>query len=149
MNFMSECVEINTIHSILSKFTFKCQIYCSRQPILCHYSSCWGITCKAATFTNLVNIYMSSSNRNDSVYTELPDLIFLSCRSVKSQIFFLKNSLKNVQMFETVWLDVVIELISSYWKVIAIWADSYITDIFFSCKCVIYKLTHTRVKTHM
>ena len=25
---------------------------------------------------NLVNVYMSSNNRNDSVYTELPDLIF-------------------------------------------------------------------------
>ena len=25
---------------------------------------------------NLVNVYTSSSNRNDSVYTELPDLIF-------------------------------------------------------------------------
>ena len=25
---------------------------------------------------NLVNIYTSSNNRNDSIYTELPDLIF-------------------------------------------------------------------------
>ena len=25
---------------------------------------------------NLVNVYTSSNNRNDSIYTELPDLIF-------------------------------------------------------------------------
>ena len=34
-----------------------------------------------------------------------------------------------------------IELISSNWKVIPTCADSYITDIFFTCKCVINELT--------
>ena len=42
---------------------------------------------------NLVNVYTSSSNRNGSVYMELPDLIFSLCRSVKSPIFFLKKTL--------------------------------------------------------
>ena len=37
---------------------------------------------------NLVNVYTSSSNRNDSVCTELPDLIFSLGRSVKAQYFF-------------------------------------------------------------
>ena len=88
---------------------------------------------------NLVNVYMSSNNPNDSVYMELPDLIFFSlCRSVKLLIFFLE---KLVRIFEIVWLGVVIELISSNWKVIATCADRYITDIFFSCKCVISELT--------
>ena len=38
-----------------------------------------------------------------------------------------------------------IELISSNWKVIASCADSYITDIFCSCKRVINEWTHTIV----
>ena len=37
-----------------------------------------------------------------------------------------------------------IELISSNWKVIATYADSYITDKFFCCKRVIDEWTHTR-----
>ena len=41
-------------------------------------------------------------------------------------------------------LGVAIELISSNWKVIATCADSYIKDIFFSCKRVINEWTHTR-----
>ena len=49
-----------------------------------------------------------------------------------------------VRIFEIVWLGVVIELISSNWKVVATCADSYITDIFFSCRCVVNELTHTR-----
>ena len=41
---------------------------------------------------NLVNGCTSSNNRNDSVYTELPDFIFFSlCGSVKSPIFFLEK----------------------------------------------------------
>ena len=40
---------------------------------------------------NLVKVYTSSNNRNDSVYTELPDLIFSLCRSVKSLIFLLEK----------------------------------------------------------
>ena len=48
-----------------------------------------------------------------------------------------------VLIFKIVWLDVVIELISSNWKVIATRADFYVTDIFFSCKRVIKELdTH-------
>ena len=39
-------------------------------------------------------------------------------------------------------LCVVIELISSKWKVITSCADLYITDIFFSCKRVINEWTH-------
>ena len=42
-----------------------------------------------------------------------------------------------MRILEIVWLGVVIELISSNWKVIATCADWYITDIFFSFKCVI------------
>ena len=49
-----------------------------------------------------------------------------------------------MRIFEIVWLGVVIELISSNWKEIATCADWYITDIFFSCKCVINELTRTR-----
>ena len=45
---------------------------------------------------NLVNVYLSSSNRNDSIYTEFPDLIFLIRQISKITLFFLKNSLKNV-----------------------------------------------------
>ena len=53
---------------------------------------------------------MNSSNRNQIDF-------FSFCRSIKSQIFFLKTSLKMylVQIFETVKLGVVIELISSNW----------------------------------
>ena len=40
---------------------------------------------------NLVTVYTSSNNRNDSIYTELPDLIFSACRSIKSPIFFLEK----------------------------------------------------------
>ena len=37
---------------------------------------------------NVVNVYMSSNNRNDSLYTELPDLIFFIMLIVKiSDIF--------------------------------------------------------------
>ena len=44
-----------------------------------------GLSC----LQNMVNVYTSSNNLNDSVYTELSDLIFFSlCRSVKSLIFF-------------------------------------------------------------
>ena len=93
---------------------------------------------------NLINVYMSSNNRNDSVYTELPDLIFSLCRSVKSLIFLLEKRVYPVRIFEIVWLGVVIEVISSNWKVIATCADWYITDIFLSCKCVINELTRTR-----
>ena len=53
---------------------------------------------------------------------------------------FPKNYLKNVPCVNIrnwFWLGVVIELISSNWKVNATCADSYITDIFFSCKRVI------------
>ena len=41
-------------------------------------------------------------------------------------------------------LGVVIELISSNWKVISTCADLYITEIFFSCKCVFNELTRAR-----
>ena len=51
----------------------------------------------------------------------------------------------HVRIFEIVWLGVVLELISSNWKVIATCADWYITDIF-SCKCVINELTRARHK---
>ena len=78
---------------------------------------------------NLVNVYTSSNNRNDSIYTELPDLNFSLCRSEKSPIFFLENVQSLVRMFEIIWLGVVIEHISSNWKVIATCADWYITDI--------------------
>ena len=47
-------------------------------------------------------------------------------------------------MVEIVWLGVVIELISSNWKVIETCTDWCIADIFFSCKCVINELTCTR-----
>ena len=63
---------------------------------------------------NLVDVYMSSSNRNDSVYTELPDLIFFIRQISKIAIFFLKKALlKNVlvRKLEIVWLGIVIELI--------------------------------------
>ena len=49
-----------------------------------------------------------------------------------------------MRIFKIVWSGVVIELISSNWKVIATCADWYTTDIFFSCKCVINELTLTR-----
>ena len=42
-----------------------------------------------------------------------------------------------MRIFKIVWLGVVIELISSNWKVIATCADAYVIDIFFSCMCVI------------
>ena len=42
---------------------------------------------------NLVNVYTSSSKRNNSIYTKLPDRFFSLCRSVNSQIFFLKKKL--------------------------------------------------------
>ena len=48
------------------------------------------------------------------------------------------------RIFKISWLGVVIELISSYWKVTATCADSWVTDIFFSYKCVINELTRTR-----
>ena len=60
---------------------------------------------------------------------------------------FPKNPLKNVpcaNIQNCFWWDVVIELISSNWKVIATCADSYIMDIFFICKDVINEWTHTR-----
>ena len=60
---------------------------------------------------------------------------------------FPKKHLKNVpcaNIRNCFWLGVVIELISSNWKEIATCADSYITDIFFSCKRVINEWTHTR-----
>ena len=73
-------------------------------------------------FTKFGKRYTSSNNRNDSVSTELPDLIFSLCRSVKSLIFFLEKLVPcaNIQI---VWLVFVIELISSNWKVIATCAD--------------------------
>ena len=40
---------------------------------------------------NLVNFYMSSNNRNDSLYTELADLIFLIMQIGKSLKFFLEK----------------------------------------------------------
>ena len=56
------------------------------------------------------------------------DLFFLIRQISKITLFFLKNSLKNVlsAKFEILWLGAVIELISSFWKVIAACADSYI-----------------------
>ena len=62
---------------------------------------------------------------------------------------FPKNPLKNVpcvNIRNCFWLGVVIELISSNWKVIASCADSYITDMFFSCKRAINDRTLTRHK---
>ena len=92
---------------------------------------------KTRRLRNLVNVYTSSSNPNYSLYTNLPDWYFLLCWSVKT----LKNvTCANIQN----WLGVVIELISSDCKVIAICADSYINRIFFSCECVINELTPTR-----
>ena len=97
---------------------------------------------------NLVNVYTSSNNRNDAVHMLLPDHDFFPlCSSVKSPIFPIKNPLKNepcANIRNCFWLGVVIELISSNWKVIASCADSYITDICFSCKRVINEWTHTR-----
>ena len=61
---------------------------------------------------------------------------------------FPKNHLKNVpcvNIRNCFSLGVVIELISSNCKVIASCADSYITDIFCSCKRVINAWTHTIV----
>ena len=96
---------------------------------------------------NLVNVYTSSTNRNDPVYTELPDLIFFIMLIGKIADIFPKKTPWKMYLawiFKIVWLVVVIELISSYWRVIATCANSYITYIFFSCKCVINELTHTR-----
>ena len=58
---------------------------------------------------NSVNVYTSSSNRNDSVYTELPDLIFFIMQISKVADIFPKKTL--VGIFKIVWLGVVIELI--------------------------------------
>ena len=44
----------------------------------------------------LVNVYTSSSNPHNSVYAELPGLIFSLCRSVKLPILFIKNLFENV-----------------------------------------------------
>ena len=41
---------------------------------------------------NLVNVYTSSTNRNDPVYTELPDLIFFIMQIVKIADIFLKKN---------------------------------------------------------
>ena len=44
---------------------------------------------------NLVNVYMSSNNRNDSAYTEVPDLCFFIMQIGKiADIFPKKTSLK-------------------------------------------------------
>ena len=40
---------------------------------------------------NLVNVYTSSSTRNDSVYTELPDLIFFIMQISKIADIFLEK----------------------------------------------------------
>ena len=59
-----------------------------------------------------------------------------------------KNPLKNVScgnIQNCFWLGVVIELLSSKWKVVASCADSYITDIFFSCKRLIIHRVLTRI----
>ena len=67
-------------------------------------------------------------------------LIFSLCSSVKSPIFSLKKTLKNIpcaNIQKLFLVGCVIELISSNWKRIASCADSYITDIFFGCKHVI------------
>ena len=53
------------------------------------------------------------------------------------------TSVSCVNIRNCFWLCVVKELISSKWKVIASCADSYTTDIFFSCKRVINEWTHT------
>ena len=45
---------------------------------------------------NSVKIYTSSSNQNDSVYTELPDLIFFIMQIGKIADIFPKKLLKNV-----------------------------------------------------
>ena len=73
-------------------------------------------------------------------------LVFIMQIGKISDIFPKKN-LKNVplRIFEIVWLGVVIELMSSSWKVIATCADSYITDIFFSCNLEVCNLL---VDTH-
>ena len=62
-------------------------------------------------------------------------------------MFSLKNPLKNVPCanIQIFWLCVVIELTSSNWKVIATCANSYITDVFFSCKRVINELIRTDI----
>ena len=41
---------------------------------------------------NLVNVYTSSTNRNDPVYTELPDLIFFIMQIGKIADIFLKKT---------------------------------------------------------
>ena len=47
--------------------------------------------------TKFVNVYTSSTNRNDPVYTELPDLIIFIMQIGKiANIFPKKTSLKNV-----------------------------------------------------
>ena len=79
-------------------------------------------------FTSIyVNIYTYSGNRH-----EISVLNVFHCRRpVKSLIFFLKNSLKNVlgQTFEIVWLGVVIKFNSSECNTIATCADSESSDI--------------------
>ena len=90
---------------------------------------------------NFANVYTSASNRNDSICTYLQDWIFFVMQIDKIANIFPKNHLKNVtcaNIQNCFWLGDVIDFISSNWKVIAICADSYITDIFFSCKRVIY-----------
>ena len=66
---------------------------------------------------------------------------------VKIADVFPKNTFEKCTLCEDsklVWLYVVIELISSDWKVIATCADMYIADIFFGYKRVINELTRTR-----
>ena len=48
---------------------------------------------------NLVNVYKSSNNRNDPVYTELPDLIVSLCSLVKSLIFLLEIQVRIFEIF--------------------------------------------------
>ena len=76
---------------------------------------------------NLVNVYTSSTNRNNPVYTKLPDMIIFMMQIGKIADIFPKKTpwkMYLARIFEISWLGVVIELISSYWKVIATCAYS-------------------------
>ena len=81
---------------------------------------------------NSVNVYMSSNNRNDSAYTEVPVLCFFIMQIGKiADIFPKKKTSENVPcanirncLIGCCARGVVIEPISSYWKVIATCAGS-------------------------
>ena len=118
-------------------------------PSYCTYPTLNGLDLGQPRLWNFVNVYTNSSNWNNSIYIWNFQIGFFIMQISKITNIFPKNSLKNVLCvkIQNCWVRCCdrthFKYLESDCKMCRL-PDSYITNNFFSWKCVINELTRIR-----